>query len=532
MQRNRPGVQEDPPAVPRDRTSARIVAAAAGIAGRCYPILIWLAIPAAVLPGLLDGRRALAPDSFRYLSLARGLVVERSYSNADGTPHVTTPPLYPAVATLAVIGKGAKATPADSGKGAPVTRPGAGASARVDPHGIVALCLLQALLLIGSAGSLRRISESCGYSPPISRAIALLYCLSPLPLLYAGRVLSETLFVALLLGGGSLAASLWAGPGRWSGVKAFGAGALWGLAALTRAILLPWILMVPLLVLFWRGRRREALVLLLGCFCVLAPWSLRNAALGAKRADLPWGMAAAMGSNALDYAARLVASPEQIDAALAAARGPDPLSGPFAESRARFRAAWHLIADRPGRFLSQAARTFPAFWAPPIGELRQTLEGDPHGRGTLEILRERGLREAVRHTLRDGLSPAVLVLGAFDLAITLVGLAGGAILVRRRFLGRRAGQAALPSGPSASPSRARGVSIPVVWLVLSAVLWAVLLIAPLGAYHPRFRVPLSPWMALFAAGWFARPRQLEARAISEKTTAAAVPNGARKAEIL
>ncbi len=100
---------------------------------------------------------------------------------------------------------------------------------------------------------------------------------------YTGVLLPETLFVTLLVWGVVLAAEgTLRGPARAGPLWFLGAGAVLGLAILTRSVALP----VPFLVLLWMrwvpdrvGRRRWAArcsVLLLGVVLVVAPWTVRN----------------------------------------------------------------------------------------------------------------------------------------------------------------------------------------------------------------------------------------------------------------
>ena len=87
----------------RERTPPR------GERRRALPI-VHLALPIlalllAILPGILHAERACEPDSSRYLALGQRLLTRGCYCNDDGSPHATTPPLYPTLAAVATIGR-------------------------------------------------------------------------------------------------------------------------------------------------------------------------------------------------------------------------------------------------------------------------------------------------------------------------------------------------------------------------------------------------------------------------------------------
>lgn len=117
---------------------------------------------------------------------------------------------------------------------------------------------------------------------PAARAAAWMAAVHPLLVFFSGHLLTEAAFTAALLL--ALVASLeWVKTPRPA--RAFGAGVLWGLAALTRPTALP----LPLVVAAWawfplgltlerRDRTRQLVLLLLGCALTVAPWTLRNAA--------------------------------------------------------------------------------------------------------------------------------------------------------------------------------------------------------------------------------------------------------------
>lgn len=430
-----------------------------------YPGLVILASLLAILPGILESERACEPDSARYLGLGQRLFAQGCYCNDDGSPHATTPPVYPIIAAPATIGM-----------------PDTGATTLPAARAIV--LLLQALIFIASVDLLRRLCHGCGMSASASRSVALLYGLSPLPLIYVGRVLSETVFVALLLGGLYLFLVPSARParGRAGWLRPTLAGSLLGLAALTRILLAPWFLLWPLLALGLPRWRRQLLFASLGVILVLGPWMARNwSAFGRP------GLSAAGGTNALEYAAALIAPLEEREAELRAVRGPQPLSSALAEADAQALAAGRIIVRSPGTFLIAAVRYFPAVLAPPVTEL---LRGAGSFRGTAHTLRERGpaaaLGEVVARVRSAPLEASLLAVGLalWDLVILAAALVGLALIATRR-----------------RPPDDKIASIP--WLLLGSLV-LVLLVTPVGAWHPRFRVPLAPAVALCAYVFAAR----------------------------
>lgn len=159
---------------------------------------------------------------------------------------------------------------------------------RVAGHRFFAAILLQCA--IGACVPLLLASfASATFGGNVGRLAGWLAAFDPLLVFFSGYLLTETTFTAALLI--ALAASAeWVKtprPGR-----AFGAGLLWGLAALTRPTALP----LPLLIAGWawvplgltlagRDRVRQVALLFLGLAVVVAPWTMRNAV--ALRAFVP-----------------------------------------------------------------------------------------------------------------------------------------------------------------------------------------------------------------------------------------------------
>jgi hypothetical protein len=453
-----------------------------------YPGPVILAVVLAILPGILQPERACTPDSQRYLQLGQELLAQGHYCNPDGSPHATTPPLYPLLAGIATLG----------------------------PAGRAALLLLQGLLFLWSVRSLRRLAEHAGFTRRDSWKPALLYGLSPLALVYAGRILSETLFVALLLAGldlfftGTGAPDSPGGPGedssrtrrRWTAV---GSGIFIGLATLTRVIILPWILLWPILALTLPRMRARILIALAGAILVLSPWVIRNVSEFATPELSP-----AAGTNALEYAAALISSPEERSLALEQERGPHPLANPFAEGRAKGRAAWTILRARPLRFAVQVAATLPAFCAPPVMDVLQSLGAQEPPLGTAAVLQQGGAGSAVRHLSRHlarrPIVPVALAaaVSLWDVAISLAALAGLGLALLTAARNRSRGGGISPPGREQLAAQLP-LSTSGMTLIFLGSLVLVLLIAPAGAWHPRFRVPLTPALAVIACCALVRP---------------------------
>lgn len=465
-------------------------------------LTIFLAACIAIIPSVLRSDRACEPDSDRYLSLAARLARSGCFCNSNGSPHATTPPLYPALAMAALVGADPSLVKT-AGSVEYIDRAPVGFRCRsTTSSGRLLLFGVQALLIVWSAYCLARLAESFGLSQSLARASALVYGLSPLPLVYAGRILSETLFVALLMSG------IWllqrpvravttppetspptAAPARLRRVgprlEAILSGVMFGAATLTRALLIPWILLLPVFAALLPSWRRRLILAFAGAMILIVPWSLRNLIdFGSP------GLSAATGTNAFAYAAALAADDDRRDIVLDEVRGPRPLANPFAESDARVRAAARIIAARPLAFLIGAVRTFPALLAPPAPEIIVSLAGSRSDSGTLARMRERGPSSAFEtflSRLRQSSGPtaiATVILSLIDIVITAAGLAGLFVVL---------------AGGRRTQTARRTASI-----VLLGSLAFVLVATSIGAWHPRFRAPFSPALAVLACVFAAR----------------------------
>lgn len=342
----------------------------------------------AALPGISDTRTALTPDSHRYLSLAHSILRNGAYTNADGSPHSFSPPLYPAliacttsagVRTLQLLGSRHGEALSDAG----------GMTIR-------ATLVLQVLLFALTAVVLRHFTLLIGFPSSAANGAAFMCGSSPLGAVYCGRILSETVFTLLLLLGMLLLVQAHLKlPNRISRVgAALGAGLLLGMATLTRAILLPWTVTLVAVALLARRGRSVFVISFLGVLMGITPWVARNLVVFERA-----GVCTTTGTNALHYASGMIAGEDERMEELRRVRGETPLPNPFDETHAQTRAAWNLIRRDPTRFIKRATTTFLAMWVPPIQDIRQSLGLETSSRGTLAVLRDKGIRAAIRTLL-------------------------------------------------------------------------------------------------------------------------------------
>jgi len=191
---------------------------------------------------LLLSHPGLTGDAADYDRLARQLVSGVGYLAPDGSPTAWRPPGYPVflAGVYALFGP--------------------------DPG---AARWIQAVVDVGSVGLVfilgrRLFGRRAGLLAGLLAAVNLAPAAAP------ARILSETLFGFLLLA----ALGLLVEPRP---VRATAAGAVLGLATLTRGILLPFPPAVALWLWIREGRPRSAALLLVGFVVSLAPWTVRNA---------------------------------------------------------------------------------------------------------------------------------------------------------------------------------------------------------------------------------------------------------------
>jgi len=117
------------------------------------------------------------------------------------------------------------------------------------------------------------------FGEKVSRWTGLIMALFPSQLLFVNLLASEMVFVPLFLGALLLLANH-RSPERLEGTTVFAAGLFLGLAALCRALVQPfWVVLVPYFYLSahrWTRAARNTFLLVLGMAVVITPWILRN----------------------------------------------------------------------------------------------------------------------------------------------------------------------------------------------------------------------------------------------------------------
>jgi len=234
--------------------------------GRRMPRAVWAAVAVGLAARLAFSLgywvdKPLTHDEREYLLLAQNVASGRgfAYLLPDGSPapgeHFGRAPAYPLfLAGIMRLGGMIPASNAAAEPGADLLR-----AIRIAQSCLgAALVWLVAWLAYRAAG------------PAAVTAAGVLAAVYP-PLVWTpAYVFSETLFSVLALG----CAALLTLDSRRAGLAA-GAGALAGLAVLTRPVML-FFLPLALLWLCWTGRWRSAGVFTIACALLVAPWTARN----------------------------------------------------------------------------------------------------------------------------------------------------------------------------------------------------------------------------------------------------------------
>ncbi len=212
------------------------------VCGLCARAALWWA---------WNGQPIQIVDAQDYHRLAVGLVETGSYLTPDGQPSSLRPPLYPWIVSQIYQVFGVENDAA--------------------VRAFQALLSLVTVLIVYRLGLLM-------YSDKVGLLAAVLACFYPSLLGFNNLILSETLFTFLVV------CSTWLvveGLHRNTVAWMIPAGAVFGLGALTRSILL---LSIPFLAVFllfaWRGgwfKKLSAAALLVAAFAAtIAPWVVRN----------------------------------------------------------------------------------------------------------------------------------------------------------------------------------------------------------------------------------------------------------------
>ena len=210
--------------------------------------------------------------------------------------------------------------------------------------GLSALKAVQVVLSALLVPAVFRVARAWA-GPGAGALAAALVAVQPELIWFSGHVWSETLFLALL----------WWGLERLVAGRPLAAGALLGLAALTRETALYFVPVAALLMLLegepGPRRLRPAAALLLACICVVGPWTLRN--LVVFRAFVPVSTFGAfnlwLGNSRLPR--------EEV------VRLSDSVEGPIEQYRLASREARQAIASRQPRWILEKLRDeVPAFF--------------------------------------------------------------------------------------------------------------------------------------------------------------------------
>ena len=394
--------------------------------------------------GLSDPERFLTPDSASYIGLASGILDSGMYGS-EGQPEIFRAPGYPFFLSVVFV----------------ISRaPG--------------LVVFFQVLLDGAVCWLvwRLARQSLGEGPAVA-ALAF-QCVSVVSIVYACRVLSDTLFTFLFV---LFLNSLWVSCQR-EGTPRFRGGALCGvlLAGMTyvRAVALPFGVL-PVGLLLWRRRFRAALACAGTAALLLLPWYVRNGVRAGYPHFSSVGAILLYQCNAAMVLSKIECRPfaaVQEDIIADLSRYPTEQ----AQARHAMKQGRKIILQHPFIYTWAHLKTVPTNLLPATGELFQTLGAEIGGSGTLAIIRSRGILEGVRHYFRGRW-------GWFAAAVPFLALLGiSYLLALVGFVGRA-------WAPSARP-----------FFVFLGMTGAYFLLVPGGAAHPRYAVPAMPIISL-CAGW-------------------------------
>jgi 4-amino-4-deoxy-L-arabinose transferase-like glycosyltransferase len=183
-------------------------------------------------------------DGLVYLTAARNLAFHHIFSHSQGTtaivPTVSHPPLYPALIALLW---------------------------RTEAAPLAAVALLQVVLSAATVALLYLIArDRFGHAVAVVAAASMAF--APMTSHYTTLILTETTFTFLLTLG-----TFW-----WGRERALLGGIAFGLAALTRTTMLPFLLLLLLVPLLprWREQRRTLMSIALVGLALASIWTVRN----------------------------------------------------------------------------------------------------------------------------------------------------------------------------------------------------------------------------------------------------------------
>jgi len=226
---------------------------------------------------------------------------------------------------------------------------------------ILPIRLVQAALGASTVAMAAALTRQVSADPRVPLLAAVFVALEPYGAAVSVVLLSEALFIPLMMLGLWGLAALWRAPGRggWWGV-ALGVGAAWGAAILVKP---SWALFPPLALGAWAlsARRKQAvvgaLVIALGIASIMMPWWVRNARLYGRFVPTAIWAGASL-YDGLNPRATGASDMEFLN------RPPFRDLGETRQDRALTRAALDFAGDRPRRAATLAAVKFARYWSP------------------------------------------------------------------------------------------------------------------------------------------------------------------------
>ncbi len=416
--------------------------------------------------GLANQGALLTPDSDDYVANASTLAWQGRFARgADAPPDLERTPGYPLLLAGAVRLAGSPTAPPEA----------------LSPAALRLVLLGQVLLDVGLVYLTYRLGRHLA-GAPAGLVAAAFQASSAVVIAASTRVLSDSMFAFMLTG--TLLVAL-AAMRRRSWALAALAGGLLAAATYVRPIGL--LVPAPILMVWLIQRHWRLAVAMAGAFVLaVVPWIVRNAVV----AEYPH-FSAMPAVNLWQYEALAVRAHlsstseaelrQSTRAQLDERFGPTPSAESYHWQAQQGR---RVLLDHPALAMGLHLRASLTSLLPGVTDALEVAGLTSGQRGTLAVLRQRGLGAAIDHYFGGRRWLLWLVVPA---GLLLAGLYAGALL---------------------APRRAHDWRIPApVWVLILVGLY--LLLAPGPAAHPRFRVPMMPLLSVAAgAGWstLRRPR--------------------------
>ncbi len=392
--------------------------------------------------GLYDQSRYMEPDSADYLRLSSALIVDHKFGT-ESEPEIFRVPGYPAFLSAVSLVSDSPVLP----------------------------CLIQIIFDVGTCFLLWYLTRAF-FSKSAALVAVGFQSISVVSVIYASKILSDTLFTFCLVLFLSLILKIWKTPEVSIGTAIL-CGIVLSVMAYLRAITLLY-LYLPIIFLVYRKKLKSALIVTGLTAFLLLPWYTRNM----KVASYPH-FSSVGAINLYRYNACLllahrngIAFNEQqgrIDAEFADLNSQRDVAV-YAAQRAK-----KIILDDPMRYVFLHLKADINTLLPASGQLVTYFGAKIGGTNTLNKLNSEGIVAAVKHYFHGQwwllfvLSPTVFVLGTAYLSATF-----GVVNQLKQW---------------------KALDPFVVLLILSMIYF---LLVPGAASHPRFRVPASPFISLFA----------------------------------